>query len=1118
MNVALSLIAAAVALYVLPATSVRQNTIADNPPTRADIDTIANPSASRFPGVFVTDEHGVVTPLHITSLVASVRILGTIATTTLDITVFNPHQRVLEGEFSFPIATGETVSRFALDIDGRLREAVVVSKTKGRQTFESVIRTKADPALLEWTRDNCFRARIYPLPARGTRRIVVSYEQQLTSTPDGFAYTFPFAFPQPIDQFSFQAIVSGSATKPSLTGPSVQSIEFSPEGRDFTMEFEEANVLLKSPFTIGVPVALNQHYVSVQHHEDQLYAGVFLRLAPESIRRENPKSVAVYWDASLSALHRDIRSEIDFLMSYLEQTKPLSVQLTVFAHQVISSQTYAANQFNALRYTLQNLQPDGATQLNCLPFANATANEILLFSDGITTFGDTYPQEFARPVIAVTSSVPADNDVVNFIAESSGGRHVDLSTANIDRALSESRLVPLSIQSIKVISGDVDSLLPTGRIPIDESTVITGKLRSATATLRITTTSANSNEQWFDVQIRAVDDSTSGNSIPRLWASQELRRLNANRSVNAAAIMSLGMRFGIVTPGTSLLVLEQLADYVRYAIPPPRSEPEMLRAYFKEVSNAQEAEIQATARHRSMVASLLRTEQQRPAKRTDPSSIWIWPVTQQFPTGFSSDQAVTIQGTVMDRQKKPIPNARVCTPNGKVVANTNANGAFTIKDVIPGKSTIHVEADGYDRVQSVVNIAPASTQNVAIVLSKQTSVRNKSSLQLSTWQDNSAAGDAETSVAAEPLSNNIATNSVQVAEDAGADGTYAMGGAMEISSALVGRRQNPPASPSVSVADVRGSRTPRQPEWMADSVQLEKPASRLLPTREAWTVAFSQAPTHSLYACYLALRPNYYTLPGFYLDASDELIKRGKREDALRVLTCLAELMGEDSRSLRILAHRLLQLGYPNLAVTVFTDVLRVRDEEPQSYRDLGLALAACKKYNEAAKQFTYVLEHPWDNRFPEVELIAARELSRLVHQADERIHIEPDYRVPYISDLRVVLTWDADNCDMDLWVTDPDGEVCMYNHRYTTMGGRMSKDLTGGYGPEEFVLTTAKKGTYKVQVHYYGSRQQDLLRPTTVQVGLFAGYGTSTEKHEAVTLRVDGVKKLLDIGSIIVN
>jgi uncharacterized protein YfaP (DUF2135 family) len=62
--------------------------------------------------------------------------------------------------------------------------------------------------------------------------------------------------------------------------------------------------------------------------------------------------------------------------------------------------------------------------------------------------------------------------------------------------------------------------------------------------------------------------------------------------------------------------------------------------------------------------------------------------------------------------------------------------------------------------------------------------------------------------------------------------------------------------------------------------------------------------------------------------------------------------------------------------------------------------------------------------------------------------------------DLRVVLSWDADNSDMDLWVTDPNGERAYYGNRLTYQGGRMSQDFTGGYGPSSSRCATPSRAS----------------------------------------------------------
>ena len=57
----------------------------------------------------------------------------------------NPNARVLEGELQFPLLDGQQVIGFAMDIDGKLRDAVPVDKARGQMMFEEITRRGVDP-------------------------------------------------------------------------------------------------------------------------------------------------------------------------------------------------------------------------------------------------------------------------------------------------------------------------------------------------------------------------------------------------------------------------------------------------------------------------------------------------------------------------------------------------------------------------------------------------------------------------------------------------------------------------------------------------------------------------------------------------------------------------------------------------------------------------------------------------------------------------------------------------------------------------------------------------------------------------------------------------------------
>ncbi|NHZ43874.1 VIT domain-containing protein [Massilia aquatica] len=272
----------------------------------------------------------------------------------------------------------------------------------------------------------------------------------------------------------------------------------------------------------------------------------------------------------------------------------------------------------------------------------------------------------------------------------------------------------------------------------------------------------------------------------------------------------------------------------------------------------------------------------------------------------------------------------------------------------------------------------------------------------------------------------------------------------------------------------------------------------------------------SVYAIYLDQKPDYANSSAFYLDAADILLEKRQHDLALRVLSNLAEMDLENRAVLRILGYRLLQAGAPQLAVPVFEKVLRLAGEEPQSYRDLGLALAASGRTQEAIDTLYEVVERPWDGRFPDIETIVLAEINAIVAASPKPLdvrRIDPRLRANLPLDLRVVLTWDADNSDMDLWVTAPDGEKSSYLHRLSSQGARMTNDFTGGYGPEEFSVRRAAPGKYKIEANYYGNRQQVVAGATTLQVRLFTAFGTPRQKEQAITLRLKDRSETVFVG-----
>ncbi|MGH9364613.1 MAG: CARDB domain-containing protein [Thermoanaerobaculia bacterium] len=106
---------------------------------------------------------------------------------------------------------------------------------------------------------------------------------------------------------------------------------------------------------------------------------------------------------------------------------------------------------------------------------------------------------------------------------------------------------------------------------------------------------------------------------------------------------------------------------------------------------------------------------------------------------------------------------------------------------------------------------------------------------------------------------------------------------------------------------------------------------------------------------------------------------------------------------------------------------------------------------------------------------------------------------------ISVTLTWNLASSDVDLYVTQPDGETSWYQNKTTSIGGRLDVDNTSGFGPENYFLSSEKgdrvlAGVYTIRVHYYRDHLKTDQTPTRVvswRVVLLLNEGTASEKRE---------------------
>lgn len=912
-------------------------------------------------------------PVALQSVRVSAEIAAGAALTEVTMVFHNPNRRVLEGELQFPLLEGQSVTGFAMDVDGKLRDAVPVERARGQAVFEDITRQRIDPGLLERTEGNNYRLRVYPILPGKTKTVVIRYAETLAAGPAGRRWRLPLEYAGTLTEFALQVRVQGGAA-PRAAAAALGSVEFRREGEGWSARVGRKDWRARGLLELDVP-APAAAVAHVQTFEGRTFFVAEVPLRSASAPRPAPKRVALAWDSSGSGAARDHAREFALLDAYFAWMREGEVVLARLRDVQEHPETFriSGGNWRELRRALEATAYDGATHLGAFSLPEG-AEEVLLFSDGLQNIGDARFDAKGRRVHAVSAATRTDGALLRALAERSGGRYLDLlaaAPADAAAALSRDELRVTAVDA----TGARDVVLQSP-VPLNGRLLAAGELLERSARLRIETGLPGQPARVVNVPL--ASGASTGRLAAQLWASLRIAHLEGDAEANRAEIRRVGTAFGLVTRETSLIVLDRVEDYVRHEITPPAD----LRA---EADRLRQSAIARRDADR-------RTHLERVVKLFEAKQAW-W--AKEFP-----------------KDTKPVPKAV--------------------------ESAEEAQRRGQPLVGSAAPARPAPLATPAPAPA--------------------AAMRAE------------------------------------------------PAGGSPAAATEGGGISIRLQPWRPDAPY----AARL-----------RAADAASAYRVYLDEKPGYAQSTAFFLDAADLLLEKGLTDLAVRVLGNLAEMDLGNRHVLRILGYRLMQAGRPAAAIPVFRRVLALSPEEPQSYRDLGLALAANRQYQQAVDQLAEVVLKPWQGRFPEIELVTLAELNAIVAHAGQPLdtsRLDPRLLRNLPLDLRVVLAWDADNTDIDLWVTDPNGEKAFYGNMLSYQGGRMSQDFTGGYGPEEFSLRTAKPGRYKVEAQFYGHRQQVVAGATTLMLTLSTKFGTPAQQSKAVTLRLPGRGEVVTVGEFVVE
>jgi tetratricopeptide (TPR) repeat protein len=957
-------------------------------------------------------------PMTVARYAVDAQVNGLFATVSTTIAFANPNGRVLEGELEFPLPEGASVCGYALDVNGRMREGVVVKKDEARIAFEAEVKAGVDPGIVEHVKGNLWKTRIYPIPANGSRTIRVDYVTPLVFGDGGDA---AIQLPMPREKIAERKIDITVPIRANIPPPTLGGLgdrRFAKAEAVWRTSETDRDVTPGEDVVVALP-QLPATFAAVERCGSECwFAASATADAVQGTTRYAVGEFRILWDASGSRKPADVAKAREMLACLPNDVR---CSLVVFRDVPEAERTFASS--SELIAALDSVAYDGGTDFAALAKAVAAKKEgavTLLFTDGMDTLsGDG--DAIALDALALVSGGEKD---VEWLRLMCGGRVIDLATATKETVMRE---VYQPSRFVAGVEGDgVDLLQGVGQMAVGRVTVL-GRLAADSATIRI---DFGGGVKSGPIAL-AKSDAKDGRTIACARAAKRIAQLSPRADDNEAELLALGREYGLASPKTSLIVLDTLAQYMKHKIEPPASEPELHAEWAKRQPNPEQAKKREANAASSWLANLKRGWEERVAWHKDPIPKRKTPKSGLFPAAAEPVGAAPADGAVADRAVTRVAR--------------------------PPAAAMRVNAAARRERRALVEEASGAGAPMAAAMEE--------------------AAPAEAQVKAE---------------------------------------HQPEANASVKLA-----------AW--------DPKTPYLQSLKDCAAAHDGkgAPADMLYRRYMELRAKSASSPAFYLDCAGFFFKRGEKTIALRILSNLAELKIEDPSLLRTFAWRLREAGEYDRAIQVLRKVAKLRPEEPHSFRDLALVLTERAKDGGGADDATEAMGllkktafTPWKRQNAQaVAVFAVEELNALIVWCERNDwkggkkpdvpELDKEFRYLIDVDVRIILSWDADNTDIDIHVLEPNGEEAYYQNRRTASGGFVSQDITTGYGPEEYLQLKGQTGVYKVLTHYFGSSQQRLTGPATATATVYTNWARPGEKRQILSLRLDKPKEKVTVGEI---
>jgi Ca-activated chloride channel homolog len=523
-----------------------------------------------------------------------------VAETEVDQTFSNPSGQPIEGYYWFTVPASATVTGFALETDGQLVEGEVIERREAAARYQAAVRAAVDPALLEWVDGRTYRARVFPIPASGTRRVVLRYIEMLPSVEGKTRYVYPLRSDDPVrfDEFALSVDVG-----PTKEVEVASSLDARVENGGRIVSMRRSGYVPRADFQLELVDKKKHAPVSAWRFQAGVDQAdyVMLRYAPdEDLSKQAPANADVVLVVDTSAGGDEgarqlrVAAAEGALRALSDGDHFALVALDVVPTVVYPREGLAPASEAEIGKALERLSDHavgGATDLGSMfepSLGRLHGKEqaaLVYVGDGAPTSGETGSEALVERLrrsltgsharFFAVGTGGANHELLAGLARAGGGQYLRVdeagqATAQALRLTSAIKTATITDVAIDLGAGlDQPLYSATGKLARGEEMVLLARTHHPLPDHVAVRGRVGGKDFQAKYELKVDTTSVTASLVPRLWAAEYVRRLMGSGDAqddNRGQILQLGVEYGLITPYTSSLALESESAYARQGI------------------------------------------------------------------------------------------------------------------------------------------------------------------------------------------------------------------------------------------------------------------------------------------------------------------------------------------------------------------------------------------------------------------------------------------------------------------------------------------------------------------------------------------------------------------------